>query len=775
MSGVYLASLIENCIQKRCHLSGRIVHSFILRTGIFFVDTFLCNRLIEFYSKCGRLISARRVFDKMPSPDIYSGNAVLSSFCKAGKLREAVDMFREMPERNEVSWNNVISALAKCGQQKDALDGYLRMMEDGFVPTRFTLASVFSACGVLGDMEFGSKCHGLSVKVGLDENVFVGNAMLCMYLKCKYFGDALKAFQCLPERNEVTLTAMMSGLAEAGQVKEAFDMFRWMHKSGAQIDSVMLSSVLGLFSRGDSGVFEMDDLGKNSLFITQQVHTLVTKLGFEQDLHLTNTLLDIYAKNGDMDSAEIIFSSALKISVVSWNVMIAGFGLKGESQKSLAFLQRMQSDGFQPDEVTYINMLGACIKCGDIDTGRKIFDSMSCPSLSSCNAMLSGYSQCEKHNDTLKLFREMQFRGVLPDKTTSSIVLSSCSGLGFLESGKQVHASSLKCRIHDDIYVASGLIGMYSKCGRTDLAKVIFDKMEEVDIVCCNAMMASLSHESKDEEAFQMFKHLKQRNMFPSHFSFATVLSCCSKLSSLLQGSQVHAQILKDGHINDVYVGSALIDMYCKCGELDCARLVFDWLSNKNTVSWNEMIHGYAQNGHGDKAVSLYESMIQSDAKPDAITFVSVLTACSHAGLVDKGIQIFKGMQTDCGIDPHMDHYTCMIDLLGRAGLFQEAEVLMNEVPDKDDPIIWEVLLSSCRLHGNVSLAKRAAAELFRLDPQNSAPYSLLANMYTSLGRWDDVEATRELMIQEQVVKHPGISWTENKNQERKYAVEGCC
>ncbi|KAL9685475.1 hypothetical protein QQ045_022925 [Rhodiola kirilowii] len=151
-------------------------------------------------------------------------------------------------------------------------------------------------------------------------------------------------------------------------------------------------------------------------------------------------------------------------------------------------------------------------------------------------------------------------------------------GMRFLESGKQVHASSLWCGIHDDIYIASGLIGMYSKCGRTDLTKVIFDKMEEVDIVCCNATMASLSHESKDEEAFQMFKHLKQRNMFPSHFSFATVLNCCSKLSSLLQGSQVHAQILKDGHINDVYVGSALIDMCCKCGELDCARLVFDRL-----------------------------------------------------------------------------------------------------------------------------------------------------------------------------------------------------
>uniref|UniRef100_A0A7N0VH76 Pentatricopeptide repeat-containing protein n=1 Tax=Kalanchoe fedtschenkoi TaxID=63787 RepID=A0A7N0VH76_KALFE len=755
--GVYLASLIESCIQKRCHLSGRIIHSFILRAGIFFVDTFLCNRLIEFYSQCGRLTSARRVFDKMTHTDIYSANALLSAFCKSGDLRQSIDMFHNMPDRNEVSWNNMITALAKCGQQRDALDAYLTMMDQGFVPTRFTLATVFSACGVLGDSEFGSECHCLAIKVGLDMNVYVGNALLCMYLKCRYFGDALKVFEYLPDRNEVTLTALMSGLAEAGWVKQAFDTFRWMHKSGFQIDSVMLSSVLGLCSRRDSIPFEMNDVGK-LLWFTTQIHCLVTKLGYEQELHLSNTLLDCYAKNGDMDSAETIFSNSLKISIVSWNVMIAGYGLKGQSKKSLEYMLRMQADGFQPDEVTYINMLGACINCGDIETGRKIFDSIPCPSLSSWNAMLSGYSQSENHKDALKLFREMQFRGIPPDKTTNSIVLSSCSGLGFLESGKQVHASSLRSGIHDDIYIGSGLIGMYSKCGKTDLAKSIFDQMRDVDVVCWNAMMASLSLESKDKEAFFMFKQMRQRNTFPSHFSFATVLNCCSNLSSLLQGIQVHAQIIKDGHLNDVFVGSALIDMYCKSGELDCARSIFDRLSDKNTVSWNEMIHGYAQNGHGDKAVSLYESMVQSDEKPDAITFVSVLTACSHSGLVDKGIQLFNEMQTKFGIDPLMDHYTCMIDLLGRAGLFQEAEMLLNELPNKDDPMVWEVLLSSCRFHGNVTLARRASEELFRLAPENSSPYSLLANMYTSLGRWDDVEATRGLMIQGQVVKRPGIS-----------------
>ena len=769
----YLASLLQTCIDKKAHLAGKLIHAHMLRSRLS-NDTFLSNRLIEFYAKCNAIDASRRLFDQMPKRDIYTWNAILGAYCKASKLEDAHVLFAEMPERNIVSWNTLISALTRNGFEQKALGVYYRMSREGFVPTHFTLASVFSACGALVDVECGRRCHGISIKIGLDNNIYVGNALLGMYAKCRCIGDAIQAFGDVPEPNEVSFTAMMGGLADSDQVNEAFRLFRLMLRNRIHVDSVSLSSVLGVCSRGGCGEFGLRDSNDvlSSDVHGQQVHCLSIKHGFESDLHLNNSLLDMYAKNGNMDSAEMIFVNMPEVSVVSWNVMIAGYGQKSQSSKAIEYLQRMQYHGFEPDEITYVNMLVACIKSGDIKAGRQMFDGMSSPSLSSWNTILSGYSQNENHKEAVKLFREMQFRSVHPDRTTLAIILSSLAGMMLLEGGRQVHAVSQKAVFHTDIYLASGLIGMYSKCGKVEMAKRIFDRVAELDIVCWNSMMAGLSLNSLDKEAFTFFKKMREKGMFPSQFSYATVLSCCAKLSSLSQGRQVHSQIAREGYMNDAFVGSALIDMYSKCGDVDAARWVFDMMLGKNTVTWNEMIHGYAQNGCGDEAVLLYEDMIGSGEKPDGITFVAVLTACSHSGLVDTGIKIFNSMQQEHGVEPLVDHYTCIIDSLGRAGRLHEAEVLIDKMPCKDDPIIWEVLLSSCRVYADVSLARRAAEELFRLDPQNSAPYVLLANIYSSLGRWDDAKAVRELMSYNQVVKDPGYSWIEHKNGMQAFMVD---
>ncbi|XP_024157656.1 pentatricopeptide repeat-containing protein At4g20770 [Rosa chinensis] len=754
-----LAKLLQGCIDKKAQLGGKVIHGFILRNKGLYFDTFLSNRLIELYSKCGHLGYAHQVFDKMPKPDVYSWNAVLGCYCKAGRLGDAEELFLKMPERNVVSWNTLISTLARNGQEEEAVGVYEAMVSEGLVPTHFTLASVFSACGGLLDVEKGRKCHGVVAKIGLEENVYVGNALLCMYAKCGVMRDAMQVFGDMAEPNEVTFTAMMGGLKQTDRVAEALEMFRLMCRKGVRVDSVSLSSMLGVCAKGcgESGVYDYSD-GIQSNVNGQQIHALTVKLGFEGDLHLNNSLLDMYAKSADMKSAEKVFASIPEVSVVSWNVMITGYGLIFQSQKAIEYLRRMQSWGFEPDEVTYINLLAACVKSGDIKSGRQMFDNISCPNVISWNAILSGYFQNEDHTEVIKLFREMQFRGVQPDRTTLAIALSSSAAMGILEAGEEIHAASHKAAFDTDIYVASALIGMYSKCGKTEMAKHIFHNMQELDVVCWNSMIAGLSLNSQDEEAFTYFKQMRQHEMLPSQFSYATILSCCAKLASSFQGKQVHAQITKDGYVSDVFVGSALIGMYCKCGDVDGARNFFDMMSSKSTVTWNEMIHGYAQNGRGDEAVLLYWDMIASAERPDAITFVAVLTACSHSGLVDAGIEIFNSMGHKHGVEPVLDHYTCIIDSLGRAGRFQEAEVLLDDMPYKDDPVIWEVLLSSCRVHANVSLAKRAADELIRLDPYNSAPYVLLANIYSSLGRWDEARAVRDLMSNKQVIKDPGYS-----------------
>lgn len=763
----FLANLLQTCIDKKSHVAGKLIHAHILRIGLF-ADTFLSNRLIELYNKCNQINTARHMFDRMPHKNIYSCNAMLSAYCKANKLEEAHELFVEMPERNPVSWNTLISALVRSGFAEGALDVYCRMKWEGFMPTHFTLASILSACGMLVNEDCGMGCHGVAIKIGLDGNVYVGNALLSMYAKCGFIGDAMKVFEDLPEPNEVSFTAIMGGLAETDQVEDAFKMFRWMYRIGIHVDSISLSSVLGVFAR--SGIKQTS--GLLCSVHGQLIHGLTIKLGFERDLHLGNSLLDMYAKNGDMKRAEIVFANLPELSVVSWNVMIGGYGQEHQTGKALEYMQMMKRYGFEADEVTYINMLAACVKSGDVETGRHIFDNMMCPSLTSWNAILSGYFQNGNHKEAIKLFREMQFRNVQADRTTVAIILSSCAGLGLLEGGKSVHAASFKGVFHTDIYVTSGLIGFYSKCNKAEVAKCVFDRMPEKDIVCWNSMIAGLSHNSLDKEAFNLFKQMIGKGIFPTQFSYATVLSCCAKSLSLPQGRQVHAQIVKDGVVNDVFVGSALIDMYSKCGDVHVAKQYFDMMPCKNTITWNEMIHGYAQNGCGDEAVRLYEEMIRSGEKLDSITFLAVITACSHSGLVDHGITIFNSMEAEHGVQPLSDHYTCIIDSLGRAGRFHEVETILDKMPFKDDPMVWEVLLSSCRVHDNVSLAKRAADELFRLDPKNSAPYVLLANMYSSLGRWDEAKDVREMMIEKQVVKNPGYSWLEHKKEIQGYMVD---
>ncbi|XP_026432239.1 pentatricopeptide repeat-containing protein At4g20770-like isoform X2 [Papaver somniferum] len=730
----YIANLLQSCIHKKSHITNKILHCQILRNGLF-GDIFLSNRLIETYSVCKNLESAQKVFDKMPSRNVYTWNAMVGGLSKAGKAEDAYDVFVKMPERNDVSYNTVIGALVRNGYGEKALELYGLMRRQGFVASHFTLTSVLSACGSLVEgEEEGRKCHGYVIKVGLNCNVYVENALVGMYAKCGSIVNAIRAFDDMSCPNEVSFTALMGGLAQTDRFDEALEMFVKMHRKG--------------------------------------VHGLIMKLGIETNLHVANSLIDMYAKHGDMANAEMLFASLAVTNVVSWNVLIAGYGLQGKVDKALEMVLLMGCHGLEPDEVTYVNALSACVKSGDLETGRQMFGKLSNPSITSWNAIVSGYSQLGNYGEAINLFREMQFLNTPPDRTTIASILSSCTGMGVLEYGKQVHAFSIKENLHGDIFVSSGLIDMYSKCGNIKTAIYIFGKMPERDIVCWNSMITGLSLNSSNAEAFTIFKQMRKSGMIPTEFSYASVLNSCSGLASLSEGKQVHAQITKDGYTNNIFVGSALIDVYSKCGDVDGARIFFDSMFCRTIVAWNEMIHGYAQNGYGDEAVELFEDLIRSGEKPDSITFIAVLTACSHSGLADTGMEILDSMKREHSVEPLVDHYTCVIDCLGRAGRFVEAEVLIDKMPFKNDPIIWEVLLSSCRVHANVNLARRAAEQLLKLDPQNSAPYVLLSNLYASLGRWDDALAVRKLMCERGIEKSPGYSWIGSRNGQNCFMAE---
>ncbi|KAL6888468.1 hypothetical protein ACP4OV_009494 [Aristida adscensionis] len=766
-----LAAVLQACIKRsggprpsRAH--AKAAHARLLAVGLA-ADTFLLNRLVELYSLAGLPRHALRAFRSLPAPNAYSYNAAISAACRAGDLAAARGLLDGMPGRNAVSWNTVISAAARSDRPDDALGLFGGMLEEGLAPTHVTLASVLSACGAAAALGDGRRCHGLAVKVGLDGNQFVENALLGMYTKCGEVADAVRLFDGMPRPNEVSFTAMMGGLAQSGSVDDALRLFARMSRSGVRVDPVAVSSVLGACAQACAGEYSV----VRAIRLGQSIHALVVRKGFGSDQHVGNSLIDMYAKCMVMDEAVKVFQSMPSVSIVSWNILITGYGQVGSYDKAMEMLNLMQESGFEPNEVTYSNMLASCIRARDVPSARSMFDKISTPSVTTWNTLLSGYCQDELHQDTIKLFRRMQHQNVQPDRTTLAVILSSCSRLGILKLGKQLHSASVRLLLHNDMFVASGLVDMYSKCGQVYIAWSIFDRMTERDVVCWNSMISGLAIHSLNKEAFDFFKQMRENGMWPTESSYASMINSCARLSSIPQGRQIHGQVVKDGYDQNVYVGSALIDMYAKCGDMDDARLFFDCMMMKNIVAWNEMIHGYAQNGLGDKAVELFEYMLTAKEKPDSVTFIAVLTGCSHYGLVDKAIAFFNSMEKSHGITPLVEHYTCLIDALGRAGRFVEVESLIDNIPCKDDPIVWEVLLSACVVHHNAELGECAAKHLFRLDANNPSPYVLLSNIYASLGRHGDASAVRALMSSRGVVKGRGYSWVDHKDGVHAFMV----
>lgn len=354
-------------------------------------------------------------------------------------------------------------------------------------------------------------------------------------------------------------------------------------------------------------------------------------------------------------------------------------------------------------------------------------------------------------------------RGFEVDMFTLASVLTAFTAVKDVRGGAQFHAQLMKCSFQRNSHVGSGLIDLYSKSGRVLDAKKVFEEVEEPDLVLWNTMISGYSlNEEPSEEGIRCFVQMQRAGLQPDDCTFVCVISACSNLSSPSQGQQLHTLALKwNFPSNLVSVNNALISLYSKCGNLKDARKLFNRMPEHNTVSFNSMIAGYAQHGLGTEALGLFREMLESGNPPTGVTFVSVLSACAHTGRVDQGWGHFHSMRRKYGIEPQEEHYCCMIDLLARAGKFEEAEELIKSMPFELDTIGWAALLGACRTHGNLEVGARAAEELLRLEPSNAAAYTMLSNMYAAKGRWNEVAAVRKLMRDRGLQKKPGCSWIE--------------
>ncbi|KAF8399780.1 hypothetical protein HHK36_015650 [Tetracentron sinense] len=406
-----------------------------------------------------------------------------------------------------------------------------------------------------------------------------------------------------------------------------------------------------------------------------------------------------------------------------------------------------------------------------IDSANILFEKIPNPCSYLWNIMIRAYATKGRFHHSLKLYSKMMDTGPRPDKFAFPFALKSCAKLSDLQAGKQIHQHLIHYGCSNDRYVNAALVDMYAKCGEIKTARLVFDKMAARDLVSWTSMISGYAHNGYNSETLEFFDLMRGLDVKPNRVSLLSVLLACGNLGALRMGEWFHNYVIQTGFESDILVATAIMDMYAKCGSLDLAHYLFDQTVGKDVVCWSAMIASYGIHGHGKKAIDLFSQMVIADVKPNHVTFTCVLSACSHSGLLEEGQRYFGMMSEEFGIAPMLNHYACMVDLLGRAGQLSKAEKLIENMPVEPDSSIWGSLLGACRIYGDLDLGERIADRIFQLNPTHAGYHVLLSNIYAAKSRWSEVERVRKMMAGRGANKIQGFSLIEFNNLVYRFGV----
>jgi pentatricopeptide repeat protein len=459
--------------------------------------------------------------------------------------------------------------------------------------------------------------------------------------------------------------------------------------------------------------------------VARVVHAHVVRLGMGRNAHVASSLVAAYAAGGDGAAGRALVGE--RDTPVVWNALISGHNRAGRFGESCCSFVDMARAGAAPTPVTYVSVLSACGKgTRDVLLGMqvhgRVVGSGVLPDLRVENALVDMYAECADMDSASKVFDGMQVRSVV---SWTSLL--------------------------------SGL----ARLGQVDEARDLFDRMPERDTVSWTAMIDAYVRAARFREALEMFREMQYSNVSADEFTMVSVITACAQLGALEMGEWVRVYMSRQGIKMDAFVGNALIDMYSKCGSIERALDVFKGMHHRDKFTWTAIILGLAVNGYGKEAIQMFYRMIGVSETPDEVTFIGVLTACTHAGLVDQGREFFLSMIETYNIAPNVVHYGCIIDLLGRAGKITEALETIDQMPMKPNSTILGTLLAACRVHGNSEIGELVAERLLELHPENSMVYTLLSNMYAKCNRWEDVRRLRHAIMEKGIKKEPGCSLIE--------------
>ncbi|CAM6065209.1 unnamed protein product [Sphagnum tenellum] len=687
------------------------------------------------------------------------------------------------------SWNRRLAKHVKAGEYEKTMELFKQMQKKGMRPDRFTFLPVLNACAGLRALEEGRRAHELIMQTGCEADIFVGSSLVDMYAKCGHMEDALRVFNKMPSRDVVTWSALILGhvkygLSRCGHVVcidiRACEV--WARAEGTGIISTNATGRCAHEQIIQSG-YELDAFVGNSLVdmyvkcgSMEDAWSVFNKMPSRDAVTWTAMILG-HVNCGQGQKALDIFQQMKEEgvqpdtvwAVVCWNAMIFGHVKGGEGHKALELFQKMLQEGVQPDAITYVGVLNACAsimaleegrhahehiiqsgcesnsfvgsslidmyaKCGSMEEASRVFNKLPSRAVVCWTAMIFGHVKGGEGHKALELFQKMQQEGVQPDTGTYVGVLNACASIMALEEGRHAHEQIIQSGCESNAFVGSSLIDMYAKCGSMEEASRVFNKLPSRAVVCWTAMIFGHMKHGEGHKALELFQKMLQEGVQPDAVTYVGVLNACASITALEEGRRAHEHIIQSGCEADVFVGSSLVDMYAKCGSMEDACRVFNSMPSHDVFSWNALLGGFAMHGQGKEALVHFERMCEEGVHPGDVTFVCLLSACSHAGFVDEGLHFYSLMTTVYRIPAKLEHCTCMVNLLGRAGHLQEAENIIQGMPCKPDAAVWIALLGACRIHGNLEMGERVAKRVLELEPKNAAGYVWLSNLCAATG-----------------------------------------
>lgn len=724
------------------------------------------------------------------------GNSLILMYMKFGQAQNACRVFEEMPIWNGDVFCSLVYGFSMNEFYEEVVSTFEWMVELCIFMRLDTVYRVIMACREMGSLEKGILVHDFVIHNGFDKHVLVSNSLISMYVRMGRIDLGHRVFIDMYDRDIVSWNSLITGYAQSGNWEEVFDIFSCMKKNGKFVLNAV--TLLGLLSA--CGQAWNLDLGMS-------IHGNLIRAGLLPDFRLGTAIVDMYAKCARIDCARTVFQEdLLEKTLVSWNSLIAGYSQNGYDQEATMLYEQMITKPYmKPDSVTFSNvvlgyasqgnlgriqaihaliikkaldmdgdvvlgtaMINAYGKCLDIKATKLLFTCITRPCTAIWNALIAIYNLNQQAEQAMVLFIEMLQSKVLPDTITMIMLFQSSGELGNLKLGNMVHGFCLLKGFSSDLVVGNAMIYMYMRCGSVKSSEVLFSSLSEKNIITWNTMMCSYIKFGFAARALRVFCQMQSEKQYtPNSVTMISFVQASAAVFASRGAELSHAYILKLGLASEVLVVNSLIDAYAKNGLIANAKSLFMQTGHlRDLSSWNAMIAGYGMNGQGREACNLLSEMEEDGYEPNSVTFISLLSSCSHSGMIEEGCRIFDIMFKKYQIQPGMEHWTCIVDMFGRAGRLEEAyQIIKHGLYQNSDNHVqlycnaaWGALLNACRMNLNMELGKLAGEKLSKLEPDNCGYHSLLSNLYASSTRWAEATKIRKVFEDGRLVKKAGLS-----------------